>query len=80
MPLITLSSESNCEPTLGLRLRDGVLSEEMGTVELCYGDWGFVCDDRWDDDDARVVCRQLGLTGTHWLVINCMHSIGLFSH
>ena len=43
-----------------MRLQGGVDSSN-GRVEVCKSrTWGTVCSDEWDDNDARVVCGQLG--------------------
>ena len=40
-------------------------SDDEGRVEICInGVWGTICNPLWGEDDARVVCGQLGYSSS----------------
>ena len=58
------STAQNCTDGQ-LRLVGTNSNRYRGRVEICFNDtWGTVCDNGWDNDDANVVCTQLGISFT----------------
>lgn len=61
----------------GQNVRINGKTPSTGRVEVFYnGQWGTVCDDQWDINDAHVVCRQLGFPKASQAYCGATHGQG----
>lgn len=52
-------------------------SRNEGRVEIKYhGTWGTICDDDFNDDAAKIVCRELGYRGSAFVVKDAYFGMG----
>ena len=45
-------------------------SPKAGRIELYGENKGYICDDRWEDEDSMVICRMLGIRLALHRVVN----------
>uniref|UniRef100_A0A1X7U210 SRCR domain-containing protein n=1 Tax=Amphimedon queenslandica TaxID=400682 RepID=A0A1X7U210_AMPQE len=75
---IGLKCEPICEHS-AVRLQGGTLS--TGRVEVCVnGTWGTVCSDFWDNNDASVICNQLGYSPYGAIAVSGYYSTSVWPH
>ncbi|XP_065830204.1 uncharacterized protein [Oscarella lobularis] len=69
------------ETPFPVRLVAEGFSSVEGRLETFYKDeWGTVCDDEWDLQDAHVVCRQLGLGRAAQALAGLVHDYDYGEH